>query len=152
MDSLVDLKAVGRPGIYGGEEDRWPESSFGLRAYVVMAKIIVPEELDRIETRDTVIGQSDWPEDTVSRSTTFDYLLCMLCKGGAQTVLRRVPRGHGFEAWRLLSSRYEHRGAINNMTILQTILAFDFGTKVEGLADKISEFEAMVQENDAQTE
>ena len=94
MEGLVDLKAVGRPGAYGGEEERWPEWSFGLRAYVVMAKIIVPEELDRIETREGVIGQIDWPEDT---SVEECYVLLPLmhalqgwCADGATTSTART--------------------------------------------------------------
>ena len=47
MAGLADLRTVGKPSTFSGDEDMWNEWSFQVKAYLVMANIITATDLER---------------------------------------------------------------------------------------------------------
>ena len=47
MAGLADLRTVGKPSTFSGDEDLWNEWSFQVKAYLVMAGIITATDLER---------------------------------------------------------------------------------------------------------
>ena len=87
------------------------------------------------------------------------YVLAMLLRGPALLLLRRCPRGHGFECWRSLRQRYEGSSSSRLHTILQRVLrpepfpsdAMGFETALQDWELLTSKWEALASDllNDA---
>ena len=83
-------------------------------------------------------------------SESLYYLLCLFCKGAAQTVLRRTPPGNGPEALRQLHIRYGQKYMMSSVSMLQALLVFSFGSSVDQVPDRLVEFEALIMRHEAE--
>ena len=72
----IDFKLVG-----------WIEWSFQMNSYIVMSQMYNPTELTNIENRTEVIDATALAGVDKRNSESLYYLLCLTCKGAAQTVL-----------------------------------------------------------------
>ena len=115
-----------------------------MKAYIVMSQMYNPAELTNIENCREVIDATALTGVNKKNSESLYYLLCLTCKGAAQTVLRRTPPGNGPEAWRQLHIRYGQKDMMSRMSMLQALLVFSFGSSVDQVPDKLVEFEALI--------
>ena len=111
------------PEEFQGEEHRWYEWSFTVRAYIAASKIFASSVLRDAEKRDIEITIADVDRGARDRATRegtdpdaasqemtekneqLYHLLAMLCRSSALTTVRHVPEGNGLEAWRQMSKK-----------------------------------------------
>ena len=117
--SHMDFKLVGKPQTFSGSESNWIEWSFQMKAYIVMAQMYNAAELSVIENRTQEVDVSTMTGDNKKNSESLYYLLCLTCKGAAQTVSRLTPPGNGPEAWRQPHLRYGKMDTDVSMSMLQ---------------------------------
>ena len=108
-----------------------------MKPYIVMSQMYCASELTNIENRAGVIDVSAMTGNDRRNSESLYYLLCLTCKGAAQTFLRRTPPGNGPEAWRQLHIRFEQMDMMSSMSMLQALLIFSFGSSVDQVPDKL---------------
>lgn len=129
--------------IFSGQDADWPEWAFEARAEFVCRGLLTDAELDIIEHTQNSLPI---PSEVTSqqRSSKVYHLLAKACKGASNLILRKIPRGNGCEAWRLLNQRYDHYDADSSLDVLGCILEFDFGQGAD-LEDRFNQFEVLVR-------
>ena len=138
------LKDFGRPSLFHGLDDTWPEWSFVMRAWILANNIVTEDNLRRIETcSDTIDLDLDVPDHHVEAAKRLYLALALVTRGAAQNVVRAVETGNGFEAWRRMVRRYDRRDSQCVMGLLQTI--------VMRLGDKLNEFDILVTKYEQMT-
>lgn len=105
--AAVDLRLVGRPANFDGDENRWMEWAFQMRAYFVMAGLITAQHLDTLSAMEAVVLPQDIPEERRDSVASMYYVLAMHTRGKAQMLIKTVEPGNGYEAWRRLAKRYD---------------------------------------------
>lgn len=127
---------------FSGQDSAWVEWSFEARSEIVCRGILSDDQLIKIEamTEPCDAGNADLKE----RASRLYHLLARSCKGAANLILRKIPRGNGFEAWRQLHQRYDRIDADSSMSVLACILSFDFGTEIAKLEDRLNQFDVLV--------
>ena len=50
--AYADLRSIGRPGNFDGEEEKWQEWGFGMKTYFTMAQMVDATALTRVEGQD----------------------------------------------------------------------------------------------------
>ena len=121
-----------------------------MKAYIVMSQMYNPTDLTNIENRTEVIDATTLAGIDKRNSESLHYLLCLTCKGAAQTVLRRTPPGNGPEAWRQQHIRHGQKDMMSSMPMLQALLVFSFGSSVDQVPDRLAEFEALIMRYEAE--
>ena len=115
-----------------------------------MSQMYNASDLAVVENRTEVIDVSTMTGDNKINSESLYYLLCLTCKGAAQTVLRRTPLGNGLEAWRQLHLHYGQKDMVSSISMLQALLVFSFGNSVDQVPDRLAEFEALTMRYEAE--
>ena len=126
-DGSVDARLLGKPQRFKGDEDRWEDWSFTMRAY---ATTLGPSDedwdapgwMDGAEAHATEVRNIDLGTKVREFSTQLYFILAMLLDGPAMVTVKRVPRAAGLEAWRQLVGRYEKPVAGRVHALLQEIL------------------------------
>ena len=77
-------------------------------------------------------------------------LLTRITSGSAQLVVRRNVELNGFETWRLLTEKFSLPGTAPDISLLNRILEFKFGT--EQFEQELSEWETLKTEYETQAE
>jgi len=128
---------------FTGRDSDWPEWAFEARAEFVCRGLLTDEELDIIEHSGMAFPV---PTDAAAKekASRVYHLLAKACKGASNLILRKVARGNGCEAWRLLHLRYDHQDGDSSLDVLGCILDFDFGDGRD-LEDRYNRFEILVQ-------
>ena len=101
---LIDQKF--RPHDFSGEDKDWPGFSFVLKGFCSAISDTLRAAMDTAATTAAPIGHLEEAHQENLNKELY-YLFVMLCKGKAQEEVMRSPEGCGFEAWRLLTLRYE---------------------------------------------
>ena len=126
--------------MFSSSESGWIELSLQMKAYIVMYNASgVTKGID----------VSAMTGNDKRNTESLYYLLCLTCKGAAQTVLRCTPPGNGPAAWRQLHIRYGQKDMMSSMSMLQALLVFSFGSSVDQVPDRRAEFEALTMRYEA---
>eukprot|EP00969_Alexandrium_andersonii_P228377 10085676-Alexandrium_andersonii.AAC.1 len=67
-------------------------------------------------------------------------MLAMILKRGALKLIRRAEEENGFEAYRVIFRRYGGGDDEGATAQLQSLVRFNFGTKVTDVEDKLASF------------
>ena len=110
---------------------------------MIMAGLASGTWLNRLSRWETAVDEEEIPEQFREHSRAVYYILAMLCKGRALTIIRTVPEGNGFESWRRLCRRYDRQDDVTQMGLLQRILNFSCGDSVTSVMDKMAELDDM---------
>ena len=94
--------AVGKPPEHHGEDEKWAEWEFGLRAYLSMTGISDTLNLVWAQEHAAVIALAGSSTAVQESSRNLYYVLAMLVRGKAQLLIRAIEVGNGFECWRPL--------------------------------------------------
>ena len=97
--SLIDTRLIGKPGIFAGTQESWPDWGFVFKAYsaALSPRLIVLMDAAQGEVALVV------PTDAIdlALSAQLYYVLCLSVKDRALEKLRAAPVGNGLEVWRL---------------------------------------------------
>ena len=141
---FADLRTVGKPSTYNGDEELWNEWSFQVRAYLVMAGIITATDLSRCGNAKSEISMNAATEDDKLIANNLYYFLAIQTKAKAQMILRTIEVGNGYEAWRQLNQRYEKRDGTSAMGMLQCLLSYNLGHEIGQVLERPQEFNVFV--------
>ena len=104
--SMVDMRVLGKPSNFAGEEASWKSWSFVMLSF---SSAVSPELRALVE----------------KASTTADDMRNV--DREAQRRLQNVPEGEGAQAWKAFSEHYEPKTATRCVGMLRQILLHDFG-------------------------
>ena len=90
-----------------------------------------------------VVNNTSMTEGERRLSVQVFYVLALTCRGKALQVVRRVPEGFGFEAWKQLCRQFEPRLPSRFQGMLQSLLA---PTRVDEPVQTIDQWERTVKE------
>ncbi|CAE8655839.1 unnamed protein product, partial [Polarella glacialis] len=131
-----DLLKLGRPSLFSGKSDEWPDRVFSFRSFMHLTEMLDSKEMRAMLT---------------SPGPRACYLLAVLLRGRALQILRATEPGAGFEAWRLLCHEFERKDEISAAGLLQAILSFSFDCELGSVMAKLAEFDVLVQAYDSQS-
>ena len=124
----IDTRALGRPEQFSGEEQRWTEWRTVFRAFCSVLNGRLGELMDAIEdgrsrglTRTGLVG-----EDGALAAQLY-YLLVLLCRGAALTIVTNAGEQEGLLAWEKLVDHYDPSVAGRQAGQLLSILSWTFG-------------------------
>ena len=107
---------------------------------------ITDDALKRLKASDSELGDTE----LVEFSRHLHRLLTRITSGSAQLVVRRNVELNGFETWRLLTEKFSLPGTAPDISLLNRILEFKFGT--EQFEQDLSEWETLKTEYETQAE
>ena len=113
---------LGRPAMFDGDEEQWPEWSFQARSYLSLLGDNVAEDLVTVENLDEEPPLSDMSDLRRALSRKCFYALTMLVRGPPLGILRQIEDSHGYEAWRRLPKRFDSNLAGRQHNLLQSVL------------------------------
>ena len=148
--SMVDMRVLGKPSIFAGDEASWKSWSFVMLSFsaAVSPELRALMEKARINVDDMLNVHLTSAEQVWSRQLY--YMLSLSTSGEAQRRLQNVPEGEGAEAWKVFSEHYEPKTATRYVGILRQILLYDFGELTQ-LIDRIEQFRHLVRKYEEQS-
>ena len=134
LPSLVDTKAIGKPPTFSGYVDvngqpegmPWSRWSSVFQSYRGSFDPTATRLLQQVETHveDPVVVDNTGMTDVERRlSIHLFHVLALTFRGKALQVVRRVPEGFGFEAWKQLCREFEPRLPSRFQGMLQALLS-----------------------------
>ena len=147
---MVDMRVLGKPSIFAGDEASWKSWSFVMFSFsaAVSPELRALMEKARINVDDMLNVQLTSAEQVWSRQLY--YMLSLSTSGEAQRRLQNVPEGEGAEAWKVFSEHYEPKTATRYVGMLRQILLYDFGELTQ-LIDRIEQFRHLVRKYEEQS-
>ena len=142
----ADVRGLGRPAEFDGRVDQWTEWSFKAKAWIVLNTEFNTADLERVSRS---VGPVDMramgaTARTMEANTKLYFMLAMMVKGQAATLVRKAPNGHGLEAWRLLSRKYDPEDDQSSLGLFVALLKYDFGGNLQELGQKLDHFDVML--------
>ena len=78
------LKDLGRPGLFSGLDDMWPEWSFVMRAWILANNIVTENNLKGIEMRaESIDLDLDVPDHHIEAAKKLYLALALVTRGAA---------------------------------------------------------------------
>ena len=148
--SMVDMRVLGKPSIFAGDEASWKSWSFVMLSFsaAVSPELRALMEKARTNVADMLNVKLTAAEQVWSRQLY--YMLSLSTSGEAQRRLQNVPEGEGAEAWKVFSEHYEPKTATRYVGMLRQILLYDFGELTQ-LIDRIEQFRHLVRKYEEQS-
>ena len=148
--SMVDLRVLGKPSIFAGDEASWKSWSFVMLSFsaAVSPELRTLMKKARTTASDMLNVNLTAPEQVWSRQLY--YMLSLSTSGEGQRRLQNVPEGEGAEAWKVFSEQYEPKTATRYVGMLRHILLYDFGELTQ-LIDRIEQFRHLVRKYEEQS-
>ena len=148
--SMVDMRVLGKPSIFAGDEASWKSWSFVMLSFsaAVSPELRALMEKARINVDDMLNVHLTSAEQVWSRQLY--YMLSLSTSGEAQRRLQNVPEGEGAEAWKVFSEHYEPKTATRYVGMLRQILLYDFGELTQFI-DRIEQFRHLVRKYEEQS-
>ena len=142
--SMVDMRVLGKPSIFAGDEASWKGWSFVMLSFsaAVSPELRALMEKARINVDGTLNVHLTSAEQVWSRQLY--YMLSLSTSGEAQRRLQNVPEGEGAEAWKVFSEHHEPKTATRYVGMLRQIVLYDFGELTQ-LIDRIEQFRHLVR-------
>ena len=120
VPSLVDTRVIGKPPTCSGDVNvngqaegmPWSQWSFVFRSYLGAFDPTATRLLHQVEANvedDVVVDNTGLTEVERRLSIQLFYVLALSCREKELQVVRRVPEGFGFEAWKQLCREFEPR-------------------------------------------
>ena len=144
---IMDLKALGKPEKFSGEQSEWYDWSFHFRSYVgILPRGTELEEMmESVQHQEDEVRLQDLGSDVRMLSGHLYHLLALTCTSTALGFVRKVNKGNGLEAWRLLARRFDPIRPGSQLATLRSIMNFDFKTN-ECFEKRLNEFDLLVNE------
>ena len=117
---LLDSRGITKPANFSGKREDFEEWVFPFESYTAMLGwerfIAATAKAPAAITQDMI------PEEARGIDSSLYHLLVSLCRGIALSIIKLVPRGHGFEALRMLYKDYRPDLNEDHGVLLQHIL------------------------------
>ena len=142
--SMVDMRVLGKPSIFAGDEASWKSWSFVMLSF---SAAVSPERRALMEKARTNVADMLNVNLTAAEQVWSRQLYYML---SLQRRLQNVPEGEGAEAWKVFYEHYQPKTATRYVGMLRQILLYDFGELTQ-LIDRIEQFRLLVRKYEEQS-
>ena len=133
-EEVLVAERLAKPPPFSGDVDSngqpegmpWSQWSFIFRSYNGAFDPGATRLLQQVETKvedPAMVDNTTTPGGERRLSVQLFYVLALSCRGKPLQVVRRVPEGFGFEAWKQLCKEFESRFLSRFQGILQAILS-----------------------------
>ena len=152
--SLIDVKGVGKPTTFKGEEGKFQswasKTAFYFNGVYPGGKSILQyceQQADPIDPNDLSLQFPGHVPVLAEMNEGLYTLLGCNTEDDAQTIILNAPEGDGFECWRRLSRRYDLRTVARNRAMLAEIMkagevkVSELLSSIENLEKKITVYE-----------
>jgi hypothetical protein len=128
---FVDIKGIGKPTVFNSDMKTWSSWSFKLGNFLEGLTTGIKEALEYCQDQEEVLGDLDRDEiagcmddgtDIKNVSRQLYAVLAQLCEGEALDLVQATKDNDGFEAWRVVSRRFDPQGAGRRRNILGTLI------------------------------
>ena len=130
-------------------EEQWPEWSFKIIAFVAATDPQFAATMEEAEAQAHNEGWAPTRAPGGERDAELRYLLVALTLGPALQIVRATAGG--LQAYRALARRFNPRSQARSLTMLQSIMRFEFSEDPAGVLDKLVLFERLIMEYEAMT-
>jgi len=150
----ADVRGLGRPSEFDGRADQWTEWSFKAKAWIVLNTEFGTVDLEKVSRSADPVDMRAMGATarTMEANTKLYFMLAMMVKGQAATVVRKAPNGHGLEAWRLLSRKYDPEDDQSSLGLLAALLKYDFGGSLHELSQRLDHFDVLLKKYESASE
>ena len=126
LPGLVDTKAIGKPATFSGDVDmKGKHEGMPWSQWSVVLRSTATSLLRQVESNvgdPVVVDNTSMTEGERRLSIQLFCVLALTCRGKALQVVRRVPEGFGFEAWKQLCREFEPHLPSRFQGLLQALL------------------------------
>lgn len=143
---LIDLKTMSPAAFSGDRGENFKEWAKKVKAFTNAKLTGFRRALESVEQlpRDTPVDSSvldgwNWSDSTVADSKLHDMLM-LITGGEAQGIVESVP-GRGFEAWRLISERFNSTGEMYTFDKMNSIMKQSPVKHISTMPAAIAKFE-----------
>eukprot|EP00971_Amphidinium_carterae_P119114 2359761-Amphidinium_carterae.1 len=126
----VDLRLLGKPSDFNGDADKWKEWCTIFRGYAAAALPRIEAHMEHVIGQDTPATNATLDPDVSSMSKQLYWMLLMLLKGNAHTMLLNAGNGEGLVAWQVLHQHFEPRLKTRFAAQLMNLMAYNFAGDV----------------------
>ena len=96
---LIDTRVSGKPPIFSGKEHDYQAWLEHILSWAVLFNAAVAGHLELAKDHPQEIIYDNLPPEMKVLSQLIFHVLMQICRGRANTILRRVPKRNGFEAF-----------------------------------------------------
>ena len=146
---LLDIRGLGKPPNFTGEESQFVEWKF--RFEISMSLMGLADNMKTAEARNTEITIEEMSEAALQKSKTLYAILAQVLSGKALALIRLVPNHNGFESWRLIAKEFQPDSNIRTSRMLSGALNPRFSQNLNQFGKELLEWELLVQRYDAQS-
>ena len=110
--AVVDTRTVGKCRNFDGTSKAWQEWTFVFQNWLLLldwGPTDIEHLMNAAAVHPTPLDQATLGPSAAHISRQLYALLGVLVQGRAHTLLRRIERGNGLEAWAVLVAEYEKR-------------------------------------------
>ena len=131
---LVDVKGIGKPSVYNSDMKSWSSWSFKLQNFMEGVVSGIKEALDYVQDQEETLTQDNMDEiqeifTTANEDADLKMIgrqlytvLAQLMDGEALDLVQSTKDNDGFEAWRVVSRRFDPQGAGRRRNILGVLI------------------------------
>ena len=123
---MIDMKMMGKPKQFDGNDANWTEWSFVFKSYTALMSVDMSDLMTRAAMSPAEVPMSPDDEEAQVQRDLY-HVLVLLCTGRALQELQRCPAYNGLECWRPLVARYEPAERGRALGLLSGILAEVWG-------------------------
>ena len=138
-----DLR-LGKPSGFSGDEAKFDDWDMKFRAWIGCTDRAIAVELLTSKQSDIPLVMTAMEKDAQQRASKVYFSLIMLCEDSALRIVRSTSGDNGYEAYRLLSRRFDPRSKSRSLARLNAILTYEFGAKPDEVLDKILGWERCI--------
>lgn len=146
---LVDMRGIGKPPSFTGDEKEFTEWKF--RFEISMSLLGIADNMRAAEERRTPILPEEMSEAAMQKSKMLFAILAQVLTGKALALLRLIQGHNGFEGWRIIVKEFQPDSNLRTSRMLSGALNPKFSQDLTSFAKELLEWELMVQRYDAQS-
>ena len=153
LSRLVKQPEVFRHDNHKDEVRHFGEWVWSFRRWLESADAEYATELDAIEGHlQETVSNSRLGAGTKERSVALYSALCTLVQGKAQRLIRGVPAGEGYEAYRIIYSHFCPANKQRAVALLQAICTYPMFNEKVPLEESVLAFETLIRDYEKASE
>eukprot|EP00959_Pyramimonas_sp_CCMP1952_P407022 8530225-Pyramimonas_sp.AAC.1 len=127
MAAVIDTKLLGR-GLrdFSGDENDWSDWCYRFESYCGAVSQVMLQSMERAREHENPIVLAAAEDDVKQHSANLAYILKSVVYGEMTKVYRKIEKGNGFEMWRRMCIRYEHKDKNTKRGVLNAVMDFSF--------------------------
>jgi len=123
---LIDLRGSMKPPTFSGKAEDWMDYRWTLEAMLSLLGDFVPSMRATVTVEDRHLALAALTPVQQARSRLLYQLLVAGCNGKARCMIRLIPQGCGYLAWKALLHEFEPSASSRHISLLLGVLSPDW--------------------------